>query len=223
MTPARLLSLLAFAAATLPGCRPADRPAASSAAASEAGLPAAVARNRLRGVVLDPAQPKPDLRLTTVDGQPFDFRRDTKGKLALLFFGYTHCPDICPLHMANLGRVLQGLPSEVTSRIVVVFVTTDPERDTPARLKGWLANFGPGFVGLTGSPDQVRNAQLAAQLMPAIRELPDSAAPDAYLVSHAAQVIAYTSDDLAHIVYPFGIRQQDWANDLPILAQGWPE
>ena len=59
--------------------------------------------------------------------------------------------------------------------------------------------------------------------MPAAKEVVDSTAPDAYLVSHAAQVIAFTSDDLAHIVYPFGIRQQDWANDLPILVGGWPE
>jgi len=69
----------------------------------------------------------------------------------------------------------------------------------------------------------VRQAQLAAGLMPSEKELPDSTKPAAYLVGHAAQVIAFTADGLAHIVYPFGIRQQDWANDLPILAGGWPQ
>jgi len=221
----RQLMFASAALAALTACQPgqSDRPATGAPGQAEAGAPAAVLLNRLRGVRLGTPQAKPDFALTTVDGKPFDFRRDTEGYLTLLFFGYTHCPDVCPVHVANVAKVMKTLPSEVTSRIRFVFVTTDPERDTPERLKGWLAGFHADFIGLTGTPEQVRQAQLAAGLMPSEKELPDSTKPAAYLVGHAAQVIAFTADGLAHIVYPFGIRQQDWANDLPILAGGWPQ
>ena len=189
----------------------------------EAGLPAVVARNRLHGVLLGQPQPKPNFVLTTTEGTSFDFRRDTDGLLTLLFFGYTHCPDICPVHMSNIGRVLKGLPVEVTRKIRVVFVTTDPERDTPERLHGWLRGFHPDFIGLTGTPEAIQAAQVAAKLMPAVKEIVDSTAPANYFVAHAGQVLAFTSDGLSHIVYPFGIRQADWANDLPILVGGWPQ
>lgn len=172
---------------------------------------------------MSPPQAAPDFRLTTTDGTAFDFRRDTKGALALLFFGYTHCPDVCPVHIANLGRVIKAMPMEDVARIKVVFVTTDPARDTPERLRNWLDNFHASFIGLVGTEEEIRQAQAAAGLIPAAREAPDSANPGAYFVSHAAQVIAFTSDGLAHVVYPFGVRQQDWANDLPILARGWPQ
>ena len=216
--------LTVLALPLLPGCNRGERQADQAAGASqEAGLPPVVARNRLRGVILGQPVPRPSFTLTTTAGEAFNFAEATRGKLTLLFFGYTHCPDVCPIHMANLGRVVGGLTSDIAQRITVVFVTTDPERDTPEHLTGWLANFHPGFIGLTGTPEEVRDAQLSLQLMPAAREVVDSTNPGAYLVSHAAQVFAFTSDDLAHIVYPFGIRQQDWANDLPILVEGWPE
>jgi protein SCO1/2 len=214
------ITLLALAAVA--GCT-ARTPERTESRPAEAGLPAAVLRNRLHGVVLGTPQPKPDIRLTTADGRPFSLRDDTRGTLTLLFFGYTNCPDVCPIHVANVSKVMKDLPNEVSSRIRFVFVTTDPERDTPERLKSWLGNFHPAFIGLTGTAEQLKQAQIAAGLLPAGKEVADSGAPGAYFVSHAAQVIAFTSDDLAHIVYPFGIRQQDWANDLPILVDGWPQ
>jgi len=217
-----VVTLLAVAPLAL-GCSPRTPERAETPAQQEQGLPAAVLRNRLRGVMLGTPQAKPDIRLTTVDGAPFSLRDDTRGYLTLLFFGYTHCPDVCPVHVANVSKVMKTLPDEVTGRIRFVFVTTDPERDTPEVLKGWLSAFHPGFIGVTGTPEQIKQAQIAAGLLPAGKEIADSSAPEAYLVSHAAQVIAFTSDDLAHIVYPFGIRQQDWANDLPILVEGWPQ
>lgn len=216
-----LMTLLALP--LIAGCSPRPPERGETAPPAEAGLPPAVLRNRLRGVMLGTPQAKPDIRLTTVDGAPFSLRDDTRGYLTLLFFGYTHCPDICPIHVANISKVMKTLPDEISNRIRFVFVTTDPARDTPELLQAWLANFHPAIIGVTGTPEQVKQAQLAAGLMPAAKEVVDSTAPDAYLVSHAAQVIAFTSDDLAHMVYPFGIRQQDWANDLPILVGGWPE
>jgi protein SCO1/2 len=155
-------------------------------------------------------------------GGPWDFRRETEGYVTLLFFGYTHCPDVCPVHMANLGAVLDRLPSEVSNRVKVVFVTTDPARDTPERLRKWLGGFSPYFIGLTGTADQLTRAQIAAGLLPAAPDTADSAKAD-YSVGHAAQVLAYTRDNLERVEYPAGTRQEDWAHDLPLLVRVTPD
>jgi protein SCO1/2 len=168
-----------------------------------------------RGTLLAEPWPKPSFTLTDVNGQPFDFRAQTDGYLTLLFFGYTHCPDVCPLHMANLAAVLESLSGDVRVNTKVVFATTDPARDTPAVLKKWLANFNPTFIGLTGTVDAMAAAQRAASVPVSVAEPPK--ADGSYTVGHAAQVIAYTRDGLAHVVYPFGTRQSDWADDLPHL------
>ncbi len=175
-----------------------------------------LSRSGLYGAELRPPKPKPDFTLTATDGSRFPFRARTDGYLTLLFFGYTHCPDVCPVHMANLGAVMQKLPAEVTNHVKVVFVTTDAARDTPERLRRWLDRFDPSFIGLTGSEAEVRAAQQAAGVLPAVRE--PSTGDGNYTVGHAAYVIAYTPDNLARAMYPFGTRQSDWAHDLPLLV-----
>lgn len=170
----------------------------------------------LLGAELTPPWPKPEFVLTATDGEPYDFRRMTDGHLTLLYFGYTHCPDVCPVQMSVIAAVLQRMPDELARSIRVVFVTTDPERDTPARLREWLDAFDPSFVGLTGTAQQVEQAQVAARVAPAVR---DTTAGRDYQVGHAAQVIAYTPDNLGRAMYPFGFRQTDWAHDLPRLAR----
>lgn len=168
------------------------------------------------GAVLDTAYARPDFTLRTLDGQPYDFRRATAGRVTLLFFGYTHCPDVCPIHLANIAAVLGKMPVEDARAIDVVFVTTDPKRDTPDVMRAWLANFDRRFIGLTGTPEALVAAQKAAHVLPAAA---DTAADSNYTVAHAAQVLAITADDSVHVVYPFGTRQGDWAADLPKLLR----
>ncbi len=173
----------------------------------------------LRGYLLEQPLPKPAFTLTATDGAPFDFRPATDGFVTLVFFGYTNCPDVCPVTLSNLGTVLPELDPEVSARIKVVFITTDPRRDTPAVLRGWLDHFGRGFVGLTGDSGVIARAQTALRLPPALVE--KATAPDTgYTVGHSALVIAFTPDNRAHVVYPYGTRQEDWAHDLPLLVQG---
>jgi protein SCO1/2 len=175
---------------------------------------------RLRGTVLAPSWPKPDFTLSDTEGRPFDFRARTDGFVTLLFFGYTHCPDVCPIHMANIAAVLRDLDYADRSRIRVVFVTTDPERDTPARIRAWLDRFDRSFIGLRGSPAAIDQIQAAVHLPAAIRQPSrPGPLPGAYAVGHAAQVIAFTPDGRARVVYPFGTRQSDWAHDLPALLE----
>jgi protein SCO1/2 len=173
----------------------------------------------LHGVFLPRASPRPDFTLRRVDGRTFEFREVTRGWLTFLFFGYSNCPDVCPATMANLGAVMSRLTPTERRRIDVVFVTTDPARDTGAVLEGWLRRHDPEAIALTGSESDVTAAQLAAGVSPAVRDPPGS---EAYTVSHAAQVIVVSPDDSVHVTYPFGTRQSEWADDLRRLLTRWP-
>ena len=170
----------------------------------------------LAGPKIDPPLPKPDFTLTDTEGRPFNFRQATQGKVALLFFGYTHCPDVCPVHLANIAATLTRLSPEVNQAVQVVFVTTDPRRDTPEAIRAYLDKFDRRFIGLTG--DSLSLDRAMSQLPFGKPVIEPGASAETYTVGHSATVIAFTRDNLAHVVYPFGIRQQDWARDLPLLA-----
>ena len=168
-----------------------------------------------RGQLFPEPRAKIDFTLSDTEGADFSFRDETDGYVTLLFFGYTHCPDVCPIHMANIAAVLEDFPFELRQQFKVVFVTTDPERDTPKRLRQWLDNFSRDFIGLRGSQEEVNRIQVAMGLPGSVIEENEE---EDYLVGHSARVLAFTKDDLAHISYPFGTRQADWAYDLPKLV-----
>jgi len=143
------------------------------------------------GLGLTPAQPRPAFTLTDTTGRPYRFGTATAGKPTLLYFGYTHCPDVCPTTLADIALALQAVPASIRQQTQVVFVTTDIKRDTPAVLKRYLAQFDPGlpnpFVGLTGSQPQIDAAQVAAHVT--------LAQDDGQ--THSAEVLLYGSDDYA--------------------------
>lgn len=176
-------------------------------------------RGELRGSIIDTPVPKPDLTLTDTNGEVFDLRAETEGYLTLLFFGYTYCPDVCPVHMANLSAVFGDLIPEVRDRIKVVFVSTDPERDTPERLRSWLDNFDRAFVGLRGSLDDI-NAALSSIQLPGVAVIPGEHGSEP-LIGHPSAILAFGPDGTARVRYSFGVRQSDWAHDLPLLVEGF--
>jgi len=203
--------------------RPLARVAATAAllvalAAACTPAPSDAPAGRYAGITLSPASPKRDFTLTRTDGTPYAFRQQTDGQLTLVFFGYTSCPDVCPVHMANLAEAMQRLSVGERGRIRVVFVSTDPERDTPERIRSWLAHFDSSFVGLRGSAAEVNRIERLYGLAPSTTN-PQSETDTAYAVGHAAQILAFTPDDSLRVMYPFGVRQQDWAKDLPRLLQ----
>jgi protein SCO1/2 len=170
-----------------------------------------------RGGLVSPPLPKPKFTLTDTSGTPFDFALKTNGYVTLLFFGYTHCPDMCPLQMSMIGKVLKKMPADLADQFKVVFVTTDPARDTSKVMRTWLDNFDQRFIGLTGSDAAIRAAQIGANISPAEKS---AARPDGtYDVGHAAFVLAYTKDNLSHVIYPVGIQSEDLAHDLPLLVK----
>ena len=176
----------------------------------------------LHGVKLTPPHAKPDFQLEDTDGKPFHFKADTRGSVALLYFGYTNCPDVCPLHLANIAAALKQMSPEDQAKVKVVFVTTDPNRDTPEHLRSWLNNFDKRFIGLRGGLDTVNDIQAKLGLPPSTMEMmdPKAAGPVAmYGMGHAAQVLAFTPDDSLRTEYPGGFKIEDWVNDLPKLAR----
>lgn len=169
-----------------------------------------------RGALVTPPLPKPRFILTDTSGAPFDFWSKTQGYVTLLFFGYTYCPDVCPLHMAHIAKALKKIPPGLTDQVKLVFVTTDPERDSPKVLRSWLDLFDKRFIGLTGSEAAIEGVQRVAGVPPARKT---ALANGDYAVGHASFVLAYSKDNLAHVIYPGGVTQNDWAHDLPLLVK----
>jgi protein SCO1/2 len=170
----------------------------------------------LRGMQLANSIPRPNFFLIDTEGVEFDFHARTEGYATLLFFGYTNCPDVCPVHMANIAAALGQVGWQTRRRVKVVFVTTDPDRDTPERIREWLDRFDPTFVGLRGTAEEVAAIQAELNLPPSV--IPSDTTSE-YEVGHAAQVLAFSPSGMATIAYPFGTRQADWVHDLPLLAK----
>ncbi|MGE5073688.1 MAG: SCO family protein [Anaerolineae bacterium] len=110
----------------------------------------------LTGAVIEPPPPAAELNLTDQHGRPFSMSSQ-RGKVVLLYFGYTNCPDECPLTMAHLKLVHDRLGSRAKD-LQVVMITTDPARDTPQALAEFMGKFDPSFLGLTGSTQQLQKA-----------------------------------------------------------------
>jgi protein SCO1/2 len=172
------------------------------------------------GVVVEPALPRPNFTLTDTRGAAFEFGKETRGLLTFLFFGYTNCPDVCPVQVANVAAVLHTLPFEDQRKARFVFVTADPTRDSLPALRKWLDQFDSSFIGLRGDDAEVTRIMSAIGMPPAIRSAPG--ADGRYEVGHPATVIVFTADDSAHVLYPFGTRQSDWADDIPRLLKVRP-
>jgi protein SCO1/2 len=170
----------------------------------------------LRGDVLEPPSPEPAVQLTDTAGASYDLRKATAGKVALVYFGYTHCPDICPTFMADVAQALRESTAAVRSRVDVIFISVDPRRDSGQTIRRWLDNFNPHFVGLRGSIHQIIQTQRAMGV-PASRVKPHS--KHGYTVEHSAELLAYTPDRVGHVLYTEGPTTiSDLRHDLAILT-----
>jgi protein SCO1/2 len=129
----------------------------------------------------------PDFTLTDQDGQSLRMS-DLRGKLVLMTFGFTHCPNICPTTLANLAAIYQALPAQEQQRVQVLFVTVDPARDTPQALKEYVQFYAKGFTGLTGSTDDI--AKVAKEYGASFEAVPQESqvAGDYYTVNHSTYV-----------------------------------
>ncbi|GAA2498924.1 MULTISPECIES: SCO family protein [Actinomycetes] len=169
--------------------------------------------------VLDQPWDKPGLVLTDTHGKKYDLRKETQGHPTLLYFGYTHCPDICPTTMSNIAVAAQkSLTPAQRADLRVVFVTTDPGRDTPATLGSWLKGIDPRFIGLTGD---FKTIQAAARSV-GISVEPTTKNKSGQLVSmHGTQVVAFSpKNDGGYVFFDDQATVDDYIKDLPKIVQG---
>ncbi|MDG9701203.1 SCO family protein [Streptomyces sp. DH37] len=171
-----------------------------------------------RGTVLTDPFDKPDLVLTDTEGKSYDLVEETEGRPTLVYFGYTHCPDVCPLTMSNIAVAKSKLPEADQEKLRVVFITSDPERDTPESLGTWLRAQDPDFIGLTGDFEEIRAGArtLGIGLEPPVKE------KDGDIIStHGTQVLAFLpKDDRAHVLYTSDVPVEVYEKDLPALVEG---
>jgi protein SCO1/2 len=158
--------------------------------------------------------------LTDQDGRPFAFPADTgRAEVTILYFGYTHCPDICPGTMAEIAIALQEVPRAVARHVAVVFVTVDPARDDPARLREWLGLFGEDFVGLTGSASRIESILDSVGFRPG--PVTDLGGGE-YVVGHPVEYLAVAPDGTVRLAYPWEVSAPQLAEDLTrLVEEGW--
>ncbi len=154
----------------------------------------------LPGTLLDPPKEIGDFTLTDHTGQPFRLS-DLRGKVALLFFGYTNCPDICPTTLAEFKRV-KALLGKDAARVAFVFVSVDGERDTPEQLAAYVRAFDPEFIGLTGDDATIRAIARDYGVFYQRVSYEESAA--GYLVDHTASTFGVDQEGRLRLVFSYG-------------------
>ncbi|MFJ9466244.1 SCO family protein [Streptomyces caniferus] len=169
-------------------------------------------------VTLDSPLEKPDLVLTDTSGTKYDLLEKTKGHPTLIYFGYTNCPDVCPLTMANIAVAVKQLPQAERKDLRVVFVTSDPERDTPAALKKWLGGIDKDFTGLTGKFDTI---QAGARSVNIGIEKPVKKKNGDVVSTHGAQVLLSSpKDDKIHWMGMQEATSDNYTKALPKIVKG---
>ncbi|MGF7236933.1 MAG: SCO family protein [Frankia sp.] len=208
ITAGVVVGLIAFLLATLGSC---GASSGHSSLVDDAGH-----RATIDGRAAATSLAIPAVTLRTPFGNPYKLRARTAGKVTLVYFGYTSCPDVCPTTMADISVALSDLPLAVRSRVNVVFITTDPERDLGTVLYAWIVGIDRTFIALRGTPDQVRAAARDLDVNPGVPKRSDAGR---YTVSHGTTVTAFGADGHALATYPAPTTIPEWSHDLPILVR----
>ena len=162
--------------------------------------------------------PAPDFALTDENGQPFKLS-DLRGKWILLAYGYTHCPDVCPLTLSRLRDVKKSIDAD-GDRVQVVFVTIDPERDSADIMQKYMGHFDQlfpqKFKGLTGSPQEIAQAAKAYNVK---YEKKESTSAGGYSMGHTAEVYLIDPQFNWRMTFPFGVKAEEIAGDVQYLMQ----
>jgi protein SCO1/2 len=179
-------------------------------------IPGLGSKPAFRAVDITGAEYARELALSDADGRARTLA-DFKGKVTLVFFGYTQCPDVCPTTMAELAAVKRALGAK-GDRVQGVFVSVDPERDTPQVLKAYVGNFGADFVGLTGTPEEIaaaaRNFKVFYAKAPGRTE-------GSYTVDHTAGSYVFDAQGRVRLFVRYGSGAEALRHDLELLlAEG---
>src|SRR5688572_21461210 len=160
---------------------------------------------------VEPPQTLQDFTLTDQDGEPFSLS-DMKGEMVLMLFGYTHCPDVCPLTMLNYKKIKESL-GEQADQITFVFISVDGERDTPEVMKDYLGRFDPDFIGLTGDEETLLRMGGDYDLRFA-KSVDPSGSTENYLVEHNSTTYLIDKDGKLVALYLYGTEADVIAEDI---------
>ena len=167
-----------------------------------------------RGSLIDPAVRAYEFTLTDQDGGQFRLG-EQRGKVVLVFFGYTNCPDVCPVTLTEFKRIREDL-GELAEQVRFVFITVDPERDSVERLKSHLINYDPVIVGLTGERSQLEPVWKNYGVYQAKR---DEGSAAGYLVDHTSRTYLIDPDGNWRLTYPFEMERDAIVEDIEHLLQ----
>jgi protein SCO1/2 len=168
-----------------------------------------------RGTLYDPALPAPKIELARDNGGSFRLS-EQRGNIVLLFFGYTSCPDVCPTTLSELRKVNEKL-GNAADQVRVVYVTVDPERDTPDKIQKYVSIFDPSFIGLSGSMEELEPVWKEYGVFREVEQVESSAS--GYLVTHSARLYVIDRDGNLRLSYSYGTPTDDIVHDLKILTQ----
>lgn len=168
----------------------------------------------LKSGVFEPPRMAPDFSLASSRDNTFTLS-EQRGKLVVLGFGFSHCSNVCPMTLANLAQAAKNLGT-LADQVQVVYVTVDPERDTPARLHEYLANFNPHFIGVTGSAEALATVRQAYGII-AQKEVHKNGGT--YEVHHSSYIYLIDREGLLRALVPFGKSANDITHDIKLLLQ----
>ena len=158
------------------------------------------------------SKPVGELRLTDHNGQPRSLA-DFRGKVVVVFFGFTNCPDVCPTALADAAAAVRELGPD-GSNVQVLFVTVDPQRDKPELLRQYVPAFHPGFLGLHGDDAAITRVKKDFNVYAAVRE---GRTPETYTVDHSGQLFVLDKQGRLRLVAPPGLPPKALASDLKLL------
>ena len=177
--------------------------------------PAFAADAKLKSGVFEPPRAAPEFVLPSSTGADFKLS-STRGKVVVLEFGYTNCADVCPVSLASLAQARKAMGSNA-AEVQVVFVTVDPLRDTPARLRAYLSNFDPTFIGVSGTPAQIE-AMLKTYGISATKKMVEGSKTD-YTMHHSSYLYFIDRKGMQRALMPFGRPPAEIVHDLTVLLK----
>lgn len=164
---------------------------------------------------VEPYPPASDFALTRGDGSNFQLSA-MRGDIVLLFFGYTSCPDVCPTTLAELNQALEKIGEDDAAKVKVIFVTVDPDRDTPERIQTYVDHFNPGFIGLSGAETDLSKVWNKYGV---IREIVDGPSASGYIVDHTARVTMIDGEGNLRVSFGFDSPLDDIVHDLKLILK----
>jgi protein SCO1/2 len=167
-----------------------------------------------QGSLIDPPVPAADFELIDQNGIPFRLS-DQQGKIVLIFFGYTNCPDVCPVTLSDFITIKKQL-GEQADGVEFVFITVDPERDGQEHLRNYLVRFDPEFTGLSGDRAELEGVWKDYGVY---QERKETGSAIGYLVDHTARVYAIDKSGNWRLTYPFGMETKKMLQDLKQLLK----